>query len=78
MPHINIKHFPRHLDADAQQTMAQNLTRIICSALECPPNVVSIAMEPVAEAQWQQAVVEPEIMAKRASLIQFPNYEQGK
>ncbi|MDJ0931270.1 tautomerase family protein [Breoghania sp.] len=49
MPHISVKHFPKNLDGEARAQLVRSITTTITDAFGCPPNVVSIALEEVAE-----------------------------
>ncbi len=74
MPHINIKFFPVALSEDAEQQMITELTEAVSAAFGCSRDVISIALEPVEEQNWQARVYQPEIIERRHLLRKTPNY----
>lgn len=74
MPHVNVKHFPKDFSDEQKQRLAHVLTEVVVEHFEVPDGAVSIALEPVAQADWNDAVVEPEITGRGELLIKHPNY----
>lgn len=74
MPHITVKHFPVPLDDQRRSALVAALTTAVTEALGCAENVVSIALEPVDPADWQERVYQPEIVARAALLCKRPDY----
>ena len=74
VPHINIKHFPVRLDDQRRDALVAALTAAVGDALGCAENVVSIALEPVDPADWQERVYQPEIVDRAALLCKHPDY----
>jgi phenylpyruvate tautomerase PptA (4-oxalocrotonate tautomerase family) len=74
MPHITIKHFPAALTGTQRSDLVQALTRATADAFGCSEGVVSIAVEPVAEEDWNEQVYRPEIEDRKNLLWKAPNY----
>ncbi|MCF1449876.1 amino acid adenylation domain-containing protein [Agrobacterium vitis] len=74
MPHISVKHFPAHIDEGRRQVLADELASAVIKAFGCAPNVVSVALEPVEEANWDALVYQPEIIGRQKFLVREPNY----
>ncbi|MGA5128262.1 tautomerase pptA [Streptomyces blastmyceticus] len=54
--------------------MVEELTAAVQKAFGCDEGVVSIALEPVAEADWNERVYAPEIEGRKDLLRKTPNY----
>ncbi|NTG04924.1 amino acid adenylation domain-containing protein [Agrobacterium rhizogenes] len=76
MPHISVKHFPAHIDEGRRQVLADELASAVIKAFGCAPDVVSVALEPVEEANWDALVYQPEIIGRQKFLVRQPNYDQ--
>jgi 4-oxalocrotonate tautomerase len=74
MPHVNIKHFPRDLTGEQKRRLAETITAVVSESFVVPRGAVSIALEPVAETDWNETVVVPEITGREHTLIKAPNY----
>lgn len=74
MPHVSIKHFPPHLDADQTSTLVAAITNAVRAAFSCDEAVISITLEPVARAAWNERVYVPDIVNSTATLVKVPNY----
>lgn len=75
MPHVNVKYFPRNLSDEQKEHLAEAITMIIVEHFDGTlAGSVSIALDPVAEADWNETVGVPEIAARRHLLIKTPNY----
>ncbi|THV42209.1 tautomerase family protein [Glycomyces buryatensis] len=74
MPHVNIKHFPRDFTAEQRERLSEAVTTVVAKHLDTPRGAVSIALEPVPEAEWSDTVVVPEITGREHLLIKTPNY----
>ncbi|MFJ6781615.1 amino acid adenylation domain-containing protein [Streptomyces yangpuensis] len=74
MPHVNIKHFPVTLSDEQQSELVSAVTKAVTNAFGCDEGVVSIAVEPVDEALWNEEVYIPEIVNRRHILGKVPNY----
>ncbi|MET7718961.1 tautomerase family protein [Streptomyces sp. NPDC005407] len=74
MPHINIKHFPAELAEEQRAALVSSVTKAVTEAFGCDPEVVSIALEPVDSAVWNEQVYVPEIVGRKDLLHKVPNY----
>jgi 4-oxalocrotonate tautomerase len=73
MPHINIKHFPS-LSKEQQAELAKTLTQVITNIIHCDEGAVSIALEPIEKAIWNERVYIPEIINRKELLCKKPSY----
>ncbi|MFJ5175683.1 amino acid adenylation domain-containing protein [Streptomyces griseoviridis] len=74
MPHINIKHFPVSITEEKELELVAAVTTAVRNAFGCAEDVVSIALEPVAQDVWNERVYIPEIVARQELLRKTPNY----
>ncbi|MEU9885107.1 tautomerase family protein [Sphaerisporangium sp. NPDC051011] len=74
MPHVNIKYFPQPLTEEQESALVAEVSGAVRNALGCDEGVISIALEPVAEEEWNGRVYEPEIVGRRHLLRKTPNY----
>ena len=74
MPHVNIKYFPISLSEQQQSTLIAAITQAVQGAFRCDEGVISIALEPVEKAAWNERVYAPEIVARKDLLRKLPNY----
>jgi len=74
VPHVSIKHFPASLEEKQREDLVAAVTKAVTDAFGCADGVVSIAIEPVPEALWNDTVYVPEIVNRRDLLSKIPNY----
>lgn len=74
MPHVNIKHFPVPLSDRTQSELVSAVTKAVADAFGCDEGVISIALEPIEEAAWNEKVYVPEIVNRRHILEKVPTY----
>ncbi|MFD9698388.1 tautomerase family protein [Lentzea sp. NPDC059081] len=74
MPHVNIKHFPKELTDEQSAELVAGITEAVTKAFGCAEGVVSIAVEPVAQDEWQDRVYGPEIVERKELLHKTPTY----
>ncbi|KNB53738.1 tautomerase PptA [Streptomyces caatingaensis] len=74
MPHINIKHFPKDFTGEERERLAESLTDVITRHFGVSEDAVSVALEPVEQAVWNETVHGPEITGRPHLLIKHPNY----
>lgn len=74
MPHVNIKHFPASLSSAQASELIAGITNVVTSAFGCPARVVSIALEPVEEKDWDARVYVPEMVERRDLVCKLPVY----
>lgn len=74
MPHVSIKHFPKDLTAEQKDRLAQAITDVVTEHFHVSDAAVSIALEPVDKADWNEKVYGPDITANQDRLIKPPGY----
>ena len=74
MPHVNIKYFGQEFTVEHKDRLAAVITEVVSDGFGVDREAVSIALEPVAETDWGEAVVDPEITGRAHLLIQEPGY----
>ncbi len=74
MPHVLIKHFPAPLTAEREAELVSALTTAVQNAFGCDEGVISIALEPVEPAAWNDRVYVPEIVQRQELLCKRPDY----
>lgn len=73
MPHVNIKHYTRDFTDEQKKHLAEAITQAITEHFDIHEGAVSIALEPVAEPDWNETVHAPEITAREHLLIKAPS-----
>ncbi|ARP73026.1 4-oxalocrotonate tautomerase [Streptomyces pluripotens] len=74
MPHVTIKHFPKHLDEPQRERLVARLTEAVQDAFDVDAAVISIALQEVAPEAWDSEVYQPEIAARPDLLAKPPRY----
>lgn len=74
MPHVNIKHFPVAMSAEVRQKLLGDVVTALRAAFGCAEAAISISMEPIDAASWNEAVYVPEIQERSHLLCKHPNY----
>jgi thioesterase domain-containing protein/phenylpyruvate tautomerase PptA (4-oxalocrotonate tautomerase family)/acyl carrier protein len=74
VPHVNIKHFPVPITEEQELELVAAVTAAVRNAFGCKEDVVSIALEPVAQDVWNERVYVPEIVDRQDLLRKTPNY----
>ncbi|PRW63344.1 tautomerase family protein [Actinopolyspora mortivallis] len=77
MPHVNIKHFPKTMTPEQKESLVRSLTHTIVEHFDVPDGVVSIALEPIDQQDWEDLVVEPELSERQHLTIKEPNYRKS-
>lgn len=77
MPHVNIKHFPKDFTDEQKERLAEAITAVVTEHFATDEGNVSVALEPVAAAEWNQAVGTPELLGRADLLIRRPAYQIG-
>jgi 4-oxalocrotonate tautomerase len=73
MPHIVVKirtGYPR----EQKERLAKALSTAMIAVLDCPKFDVSVGIEDVRPAEWEERVYRPDILAKRKTIYQQPGY----
>ncbi|MED5544348.1 MAG: tautomerase family protein [Pseudomonadota bacterium] len=73
MPHVAIKMYPGHNDAEKQE-LADRITALIAETLGHGAHSVSVGIEDVSPSKWMNSVYAPEIKAKEKTLFKRPGY----
>ncbi len=71
MPHVIVKMYPGRTE-EQKQRLAEAIAKDVQETLACPPGVISVAIEEVAAAEWQEKVHQPDILAKAQTLYRKP------
>lgn len=74
MPHVNIKHFPKHLTDQQKRGLIDAITLTIQRSFGCDEGAISVALEPIEEEDWNVRVYEPEIVGRSELLCKTPSY----
>ncbi|WP_348652849.1 amino acid adenylation domain-containing protein [Polyangium sp. y55x31] len=74
MPHVNIKHFPVSLSPEQQSELIVTITSAVQKAFRCDEGAISIALEPIEKAHWNEQVYVPQIVERKALLCKIPKY----
>ncbi|WP_174873175.1 indigoidine synthase IndC [Vogesella oryzae] len=74
MPHVVIHYFDTALPAAARERIQQSLVQLLQQELSCRAGAVSIDLQPVTPAQWQQQVYQPLIEPRITALLRQPDY----
>lgn len=74
MPHVNIKYFPVAISETQEAELVDRITQAVANAFGTDEGVISIALEPVAQEEWNDRVYQPEIVNRRELLSKAPNY----
>jgi 4-oxalocrotonate tautomerase len=74
MPHVNIKYFPLPLSEEQESKLVAAISAAVQDVLGSDEGVISIALEPVPQEDWNRVVYVPEIVERRHLLRKTPNY----
>jgi len=73
MPHVIVKMYAGRSEQQKAR-LAQEVTRAVMSALQCPEDWISVGIEDVAPSDWTTLVHEPDILGKAATIYKNPHY----
>lgn len=71
MPHVIVKLYPGRSE-EQKQRLADAIARDVQEIVVCPAGVISVAIEEVPAAEWQEKVYQPDILAKPQTLYKKP------
>jgi len=74
MPHVIVKLWPGKSEQQKRR-LAEAITRDITTVLHYGDESVSVALEEVTAAEWNEKVYRPDIVEKAATLYKKPGYE---
>ncbi|HEX5541136.1 MAG TPA: tautomerase family protein [Micromonospora sp.] len=75
MPHVTITCFERDFTDQEKERLAKAVTAAVLENFDTYEGAISVALEPIAESDWQEAVFVPEITGRAHLLIKAPNYQ---
>lgn len=67
MPYIAIKSFPK--DQATKEAVVEKLNEIFLEVWGCPQKSITISIEEVAPADWEETVLKPEIEPKKGAMM---------
>lgn len=73
MPHVVLKMVEGRSESQ-KQALAEALTKAVTASLGCGEDLVSVAIEDVADADWMARVYEPDIHQRRDTIYRMPGY----
>jgi 4-oxalocrotonate tautomerase len=71
MPHVIVKMFPGRSDAQKAR-LAAAITQAVMLEAKCAEDAVSVGIEDVAPADWDEVVYKPDIAGKADTLFKRP------
>ena len=75
MPHVIVKMWPGPSER-AKQQLADAITNDVMAHANVGEESVSVSIEEVKPADWNEKVYDPDIAAKRNTLYKKPGYER--
>ena len=73
MPHVIVKMYAGRTEQQKEK-LAQEVTRAVMSALQCPESWISVGIEDVAPSDWLKQVHEPDVLGKPRTIYKQPDY----
>ena len=67
MPYIAIKSFPK--DEETKKKVVEEINEVFLKHWGCPPQAISISVETVAPADWDEQVRKSEILPKADKMM---------
>jgi len=74
MPHVDIKCFPRELNAEEKTALAADIAAAITRHLGSKDGAISVALNQVQQDEWKSQVWDTEIAPQLETLIKKPGY----
>ena len=74
MPPVDIKCFPRDLNAEQKAALAEDIAEVIIRHFNSKDSSVSVALNQVNQEDWKAQVWDTEIGPKLDELIKKPGY----
>ena len=71
MPHVIVKMYAGRTE-EQKAKLAQEVTRAVMSALQCPDSWISVGIEDVAPSDWDRKVHQPDVLGKPHSIYKQP------
>lgn len=67
MPYIAIKTFPK--DEETKKRVVEKINELFLAEWGCPPQAITISVEEVAPADWEEKITKPEIEPKKDKML---------
>ncbi len=67
MPYIAIKSFPK--DQATKEAVAEKINEVFLEFWGCPQEAITISIEEVTPADWEEKIVKPEIDPKKENMM---------
>jgi 4-oxalocrotonate tautomerase len=77
MPHVSIKMYPGRSE-DVKRQLTDAIVRDVLSIVQCDEKWISVVVEEIDSAEWQEKVYKPDILDKQDSLYKKPGYNPFK
>jgi 4-oxalocrotonate tautomerase len=77
MPHVVVKLLPGRTEQQKSQ-LAAAIVKDVVAIAKCGEDAVSVAIEEVSAADWDEQVYRPEILPNRDKLYKKPGYDRPK
>ncbi len=71
MPHVIVKMYPGRSE-DKKKRLAAAIVKDVASIAGCSEEVVSVAIEEIAQERWDEEVYRPDILGRRKTLYKEP------
>ncbi|MBR4868589.1 MAG: hypothetical protein IKU10_05480 [Clostridia bacterium] len=76
MPYIAIKAYPK--DKETQKRVAERIQQVFLEEWGCPAQAISISMESVDPALWNEQIVKEEMEPNRDKMLIWCGEQQGQ
>lgn len=73
MPHVTVKMYPGKTDAQKAE-MAEAIAAALMASAGTAEKAISVSIEDVAQADWEEQVYRPEIVGRPETLFKKPGY----
>ena len=67
MPYIAIKSFPK--DEETKQKVIAEINRVFLTSWGCPQEAITISLEEVSPAEWDEKVHKPDILPRLDKMV---------
>ncbi len=67
MPYIAIKSYPK--DQATKEAVVEKINEIFLEVWGCPQEAITISIEEVAPADWEEKIVKPEIEPRKENMM---------
>lgn len=74
MPHLHVQLYPGR-DKDTKKQLVSELEECLKHVLNSTSDSISISLEEIKPENWQQEVVEKQLVQKKEQVMKFPNYK---